>query len=312
MYLHVFCFCLFLCTSSFKNTVPVPAGRAIIGNAQSEDHIQERPAKIVTLNAFEIGIYEVTNDEYASWLNNAIKQGTVYYIDEADRQGQVIDKSNHLLFKTYEADPYSQISLRIHTKNGLSFAPLPGKGVYPVINVSWYGAAAYCRDTGYRLPTEAEWEKAAGMVPESPNSPLRKYLYGFSRDTIDASWANYKDSDRVIQYFQVLTTPVGFYNGENFLPLSINNRHQLKTKLAKSPYGAFDMSGNVWEWVADWYDENYYVKMSYNNPIGPSSGVLKVVKGGCYDSLEEGVRVAERLGLPPGHTDAYTGFRVAK
>ena len=72
------------------------------------------------------------------------------------------------------------------------------------------------------------------------------------------------------------------------------------------------MSGNVWEWVADWFTDNYVEALDSVNPKGPQSGTNKVVKGGCYDSLADGVRVTERLGLKPDHTDAFTGFRVAK
>jgi formylglycine-generating enzyme required for sulfatase activity len=150
------------------------------------------------------------------------------------------------------------------------------------------------------------------MAQESAEVGLKKYIYGFGRNDIDPTWANYKPGDRPIQHFQVLTTPVGFYNGVNSLPLTMNSRQQTKTNLAKSPYGAFDMSGNVWEWVADWYSDNYASQMDSNDPKVPNMGTKKVVKGGCYDSLAEGVQVTERLGLEPEHADAYTGFRIAK
>lgn len=292
--------------------VDIPEGRAIIGEATSEDLINELPSKIVTLSAFSIGIYEVTNVEYASWLNRAIKNKTIGYVSEADNRGQVVDTKGQLLFKTFEADPFSQISAQQQSGVSPAFIPLAGKESYPVINVSWYGAVAYCQDNDCRLPTEAEWEKAAGMEPETVGTPLRKFRFGFGKDEIDRTWANYKDSEVSIQHFRVLTTPVGFYNGVNLLPLDLNSRTQQKTNLAKSPYGAFDMSGNVWEWTADWFDEGYYANMSDTNPTGPESGTKKVAKGGCYDSLADGVRVSERMGLLPDYADAYTGFRIAK
>jgi formylglycine-generating enzyme required for sulfatase activity len=274
--------------SPLLSLIDIPAGKAIIG--------QDNP-KVVNLSAFSIGTYEVTNAEYADWLNEASKSGTIAYIKEADKRGQVINLRGQLLFKTFEADPYSQISVQQQSMEHLSFIPLPGKDSYPVINVTWYGALEYCKDKKCRLPTEAEWEKAAGMEKEKPGFPLKKYLFGFGRDTIDRTWANYRDTDKPIQKFQVKTTPVGFYNGINVLPLSTQAKQQEQTHLAKSPYGAFDMSGNVWEWVSDWFDEN---------------NDKKVVKGGSYDSLADGVRVTERLALPPDHSDAYTGFRIAK
>lgn len=292
--------------------VTIPEGKAIIGDATSEEDINERAAKIVSINTFSMGIYEVTNAEYAAWLNSAIKKETISYIKEADKRGLVINQQGELLFKTFEADSYSQISAQLQSLGTPSFMPLAGKDSYPVINVTWYGAIAYCQENECRLPTEAEWEKAASMEPQAANTPLKKYRYGFSRNEIDHTFANYKDNADNIQHFQVLTTPVGFYNGVHSLPLKITHNRQQQTHLAKSPYGNFDMSGNVWEWVGDWYEDAYYANMSENNPKGPPSGTKKVVKGGCYDSLADGVRVTERMGLPPDYSDAYTGFRVAK
>lgn len=293
-------------------TAPVPAGKAIIGDATSDEKINELPAKIVHVDSFSIGVYEITNAQYATWLNQALKEGNITYVKEADSQGQVLDLEGHLLFKTYIADNLSQISAQMQSLQEPTFIPLPGRDLYPVINVSWYGAFAYCRDNKCRLPTEAEWEKAAGMAIHKKGEPLKKFIYGFGKNTIDRTWANYKDNDQVLKYFRVLTTPVGFYNGQNVLPLTASHNKQERTHLAQSPHGAFDMSGNVWEWVADWFDDAYYKNMSDNNPKGPSSGTLKVVKGGCYDSLAEGVRVSERLGLLPDYADAYTGFRIVR
>jgi len=295
-----------------QQVVPVDAGRAIIGPATSEHDVDEGKGKIVFIDAFSVGIYEVTNAQYATWLNNALKEGKISFIEEADNRGLVVDMNDRLLFKTFEADPYSQISAQFHSSNSSAFLPLPGKDSFPVLNVSWYGAQAYCQDNYCRLPTEAEWEKAAGMALEQPKEPLKKFIYGFGKDEIDRTWANYKDNDRIIQYFQVLTTPVGFYNGENFLPLSMSTSTQQRTQLAKSPYGTFDMSGNVWEWVSDWNDEAYFKNMPDKNPKGPSNGTFKIAKGGCYDSLKEDVRVSARLALPPDHADAYTGFRIVR
>ena len=199
-----------------------------------------------------------------------------------------------------EGDPLAQIISQKISSSDFHFIPLPGKENYPVIQVSWYGATMYCQDHGYRLPTENEWEKAAGMVliteNGSLNETLKRYKYGFSRDTIDRSWANYKDlilNPRDSKH--VYTTPVGFYNGRNKLPLIIQDRTAAITHDAKSPIGAYDMSGNVWEWTAT-TDEKDSTK--------------KIAKGGCYDSLAEGVRVSERMMLPSDYADIYTGFRV--
>lgn len=291
-------------------TVLVPEGKSIIGDQNEEQNSNELPARTIMISSFYIGTYEVTNAQYALWLNKALKENKIDVQTDTSNRGQIRDKNGKLLCKTIEADPHSQILIQSNSA-GIEFLPVIGKHNFPVINVSWYGAKAFCIDNQCRLPTEAEWEKSAGMAAAQAGKPLKKYKYGFGRDEIDFTWANYKENDFPIQEEQVMTTRVGFYNGFNTLILNSTTGKEIATNLAKSPVGAFDMSGNVWEWVEDWYDDMYYHHMPQENPQGPPSGIKKVAKGGCYNSLKEGVRVSERIGLPPEHTDIYTGFRVA-
>jgi formylglycine-generating enzyme required for sulfatase activity len=278
--------------------VEVPAGPAIIGDPFFDDKQNERPAKEVNLPAFAIGVYEVTNAQYATWLNQAFEDQKVV-LGSGNQRGYILDKEGYVLCKTLEANSLAQLSIQ---KQGhvVRIIPLPSKENYPVIEVTWYGAQAYCQDKGYRLPTEAEWEKAAGMSIPSGNEKPRRFRYGFGQDTIDRTWANYREPVRPLGEAQVLTTPIGFYNGINTLPLTAQDRSPLQTHDAKSPVGAYDMSGNVWEWV------------SSGDDTGKAPSSYKIIKGGCYDSLAQGVRVAERLALPPDYSDIYTGFRVAK
>lgn len=250
--------------------LPVPGGETIVGQVGSN----ESPPIQVTLKDFSIGKYEVTNAEFAAWLNQA-KEMTV-------KEGIVYNKEGKPLFKTQSADPFSQIT----HQNG-TFTPVNGKENHPVIDVTWYGTGAFCKDNNCRLPTEAEWERAASISKD------KKFIFGFSRDTISPALANYRTTDKKIADFQVLTKQVGYYNGKN-----------PGTEDAKSPVGAYDMSGNVWEWTADYWRPTL-------SETPPLYGAKKVAKGGCYDSLADGVRVAERLGLPLDHSDPYTGFRVA-
>jgi len=272
--------------------VLIPAGNAITGDPFFDKMANVRPPKEVELSSFEMGVYEVTNIQFAEWLSAALKNKQVFW--NSERPGYITNVENLVLCKTTEANPLSQITAQT-SSSGMIFTPLPGKENFPVIEVTWYGANAYCKDKNFRLPTENEWEKAAGMSRDLK----KRFKYGFGQDQIDRSWANYREVEAPFVAIQVLTTPVGFYDGKQTLPLKTRDRIQVKTQDAKNPFGIYDMSGNVWEWV------------SSNDEVNVWSN-KRIVKGGCYDSLEQGVRVAERLFLAPDHSDIYTGFRVAR
>lgn len=266
--------------------VLVPGGTTIVGNLFNDSTQNIDPTHKMEIPPFWIAKYEVTNAQYAEWLNKAFSEKKLSLI--VDQRGNVLDKDKRLLCKTTATDSLSQITTKI--KEGVPFfEPLLGKENYPVILVSWHGANAFCEDKGYLIPTESQWEKAAGTSISSEKTPLKRFIYGFGEDSIDPTWANYRSEDTPFHTNTVLTTPVGFYNGIHVLQDSTS----LTTHNAKSPAGAYDMSGNVWEWVI-------------------SDQLTSVVKGGCYDSLAQGVRVAERLPLPPEHLDIYTGFRPVK
>jgi len=150
---------------------------------------------------------------------------------------------------------------------------------YPVIHVSWKMAKAFCEAIGKRLPTEAEWEKAArgnkgGDYPWGTGSPSKTLANfgGYSNDT-----AKVTDFDA-----------------------------------GKSSYGALNMSGNVWEWVADTYDAAYYAKSPASDPQGPASSVTKVIRGGGFKSNVNEITVFARMGYIETGAFSSIGFRCAK
>lgn len=231
-----------------RDMILIPAGTFEMGTNWEFDN--ERPMREVHLNAFYIDKYEVTNAEYKKFV---------------DATGHNVPFVN----ATWAA-PFNW-----HRR---TFPP--GKENHPVVLVNWYDAAAYAQWAGRRLPTEAEWEKAAR------GTDGRTWPWG---SEWDADRCNIKES------FLYSTQPVfSFEKG-------------------KSPYGCYSMAGNAMEWVSDWYSENYYGHAPYKNPPGPRSGLTKVVRGGAWDSnISLYARTAYRSLLPPNEKNASVGFRCAQ
>jgi formylglycine-generating enzyme required for sulfatase activity len=214
------------------------------GDCKRDSYIDEQPRREVYLDAFWIDRTEVTNARY----QQCVKDG--------------------------ECSPPKYLTSETRDE----YYGNPEFGDYPVVNVSWYQAAAYCRWADKRLPTEAEWEKAARGIDG------RIYPWG---NTWDARKAN--SAERWLGD----TVAVGSYVA------------------GKSPFNALNMAGNVWEWVEDSYDERYYDRLPASNPKGPDSGNNRVYRGGSWTSDWASVRTANREGHSPDMIHHKVGFRCA-
>jgi formylglycine-generating enzyme required for sulfatase activity len=194
----------------------------------------------------------------------------------------------------YANDPYQLIE----NLGAGQFRAVPGFEHLPVVSELWDEAHAYAQWAGKRLPTEAEWEKTARGTDSR--------VYPWGNQYPEPSQANYWHSGDPWELLLAddPITPCGYYNGRYY--------QGFHTADSPGPYGNYDMAGNVWEWVADWYDPNYYSISPYQNPQGPQSGFVKVTRGGdCFSDrffLRSHVRF---FPMNMQNRNANVGFRCA-
>ena len=326
---------------ALRGLVLIPGGEFEMGDhhglgSQDPEHAtDEVPVHSVNVDSFYMGSTEATNLQYCDYLNSALEQGLV------EVKGGVVYPSggSEILFETHESDPYSRIGW-----DGSTFAVLDNKGDHPVTSVRWQGAAAYtnwissqygyegCYDfftwecdfskEGFRLPTEAEWEYAArgGQYDQ-----YYVYPWGDDADNTKANWPDSGDPYETGSH--PWTTPVGFYKGQLHRKADFGwpgSQESYQTSDGSNSYGLYDMAGNVWEWVDDWYSRDYYSSSSYDNPHDPDQDTpmpdgrtYHVLRGGnWYNGLSGHSRVANRNSGyyrgpdDPNHAWYHVGFRV--
>jgi formylglycine-generating enzyme required for sulfatase activity len=248
-------------TADGAEMVLVPAGEFTMGSPRTDPKSgdDEEPQHSVYLDAFWIDRTEVTTAQFVEFLN-ALGEHRGVCGGRDCAETRIEDKYSHIL-----------------RRNG-RYVVERDFGDHPITEVSWHGAQAYCAWAGARLPTEAEWEKAARGVDG------RTYPWG--NESPDCDRAQYGDCGGA-------TVPVGSYPA------------------GASPYAVLDMAGNVWEWVADWYDAAYYGSSPSQNPQGPDSGVRKVFRGGSWGYPPAFLRASDRARNRPTYAGFNVGFRCA-
>ena len=247
----------------------IPAGDFLMGASNAQD--DERPVHRVYVSEFFIARFPVTNDEYARFI-----QATGHRAPSIRELPLIASGGRDGLFE--------ELAAAYVWEDG---HPPAGHGSHPVVLVPYDDAVAYCRWLSdalgriARLPTEAEWEKAARGGTDG-----QRYPWG---DDIDPSRGNFL-SDPAVKNERG-TRPTGTYppNG----------------------YGLYDMAGNVWEWVSDWYASDYYSISDSRNPRGPESGSMRIVRGGSWVNEDVGMlRCAYRHQVPPDTYAHSVGFRI--
>lgn len=251
----------------------IPAGEFAMGSDDAED--DEKPAHRVHVDDFLIAVQPVTQAEYSRFVRETGHRPPAIY-----ELPLVVTVGGRDRERSFRAAGQSYV--------WSESAPPPERGDHPVTLVRWEDAVAYCAwlstatTRSLRLPTEAEWEKAARGGLES-----KRYPWG---DRLDRNLANFL-TDPSLKAIQG-TTPC-----RSFPP---------------NAYGLFDMTGNVWEWVHDWYDGSYYANSPVRNPQGPRAGHLRVIRGGSWLVADSRMlSCSHRHRVPPDTYSYGIGFRVA-
>ncbi len=236
---------------------------------------------------YEMMVTPVTNEQYARYLNEALAAGTIKIAEGAVlgfypgepfhgyKHEEEISAGDYVYIQT--DDP----SLRL-VYDGQTFAVKPGYEDHPMTMVTWFGAQAYCQFYDWRLPGELEWEKAARGTDNRP------FPWGEGIENGNANFYASRDPYEEAAGKSGDTTPVGFYNGRSYLGF--------ETIDSPSPYGLYDMAGNVWQWTSDDYPDQHY----------------RYLRGGSKAEYGYNLRVWTRNGATPLYASPNAGFRCAR
>ncbi|GAB4452798.1 MAG: hypothetical protein OHK0041_16310 [Anaerolineales bacterium] len=257
----------------------VPAGEFYFGQHEETE----------STAAYEIMITDVTAQQYADFLNAALADGTLkveggsvlgYYPGDPFH-----GKKHELEIKAgdWQYIPIAEAAQRVKF-DGTRFTVQSGYENHPMTMVTWFGAWGYCQYYGWRLPSELEWEKAARGTDDRP------FPWGWEIQRGNANFYSSRDPFEDMSSFGSRTTPVGFYNGKTY--------DDYVTLDSASPYGLYDMAGNVWQWIGD---------------VQPQEGFSdRWLKGGSKDTYDMNLRIWTRNSAPPMYFSPGVGFRCVR
>ena len=292
--------------------VLVDAGQFRMGNQSlnesgEEWYSRETPVHPVWVDAFYMDRYEVCNlqwDAVHAWATN---HGYEFAAD-VEEQGPHFPVASVLWY-----DAVKWCNARSE-KEGLTPAYYASSNRTSVYRTGTNDIGADCvkwQANGYRLPTEAEWEKAARGGLDGHHFPWPS-LGGVWSNHLDGTKANYLDSGD--EYEWGGRTPVGYFNGSQVVTSSAGEL--LVGADMANGYGLYDMAGNAWEWCWDWFGWTYYLESPTRNPTGPTAGTARLIRGASMmdggPQWLKGLRCSNRESCPPGYTDGTVGFRCAR
>jgi formylglycine-generating enzyme len=282
-------------TGSLEDMVCLENSRFLMGSEDSDSIAAdgEGPVRVVTLDKFYLDRYPVTNDRFREFIK------ATGYRTEAERFGWSFVFKGHLSPATLTAEvPGLRWWRRVdgadwgHPEGPDSSAS--GRGDYPVVHVSWQDAQAYADWAGKRLPTEAEWEFAARGGLEQKRFPWGDDLTPQGKHLCNIWQGEFPDVDLADDGYSG-PAPVDAFPANGF--------------------GFSTITGNVWEWCADWFSPDHHLYGTRTNPVGPADGVSKAMRGGsylCHASYCNRYRVGARTTNTPDSSTTNIGFRCAR
>jgi sulfatase modifying factor 1 len=254
----------------------------------------EGPSHTVELPAFAIARHAVTNDEFASFVRATGHVTLAEKFGDSFVFGGLLPDDFPPTHGVAAAPWWRQVDGADWRHPEGPQSDVVGRGQHPVVHVSWIDAAAFCAWSGTRLPTEAEWECAARGGRAGDHFPWGDELEPHGVHLKNVFQGRFPDDDTAADGYAG-TCPVGAYPPNGF--------------------GLHEMTGNVWEWCSDWFDETYYSHSPERSPQGPDDGDRRVMRGGsylCHDSYCRRYRVDARSSSTPDSSAGNVGFRVAR